>query len=309
MAAGSLLLLVVLWMLLRDRHRAVGLTYRSAAAGACMGTTGDTERGDQSDTRGLRLSDTLGDATVEEMRAMSVERIEEAADSLGDHWRPSVDGHVLERSPAQTYATGRQLDVPTLVGSNADEASLVLASPPDTDVEDYRSEARETYREDADRFLELYPGDTPEQVLGSRLQADTDKIMTRGMHRWAQLQTQTGESHAYLYFFSHVPPEEGLERFGAYHGAEVMYAYDNLGADSDADYTEADYRLRDLMSAYWLDFVRTGDPNAPGLPTWPTVEHAPDHVMEFGGGGGANVAPRPRPDAVDFWMGYDGSIP
>src|SRR3546814_12745929 len=60
--------------------------------------------------------------------------------------------------------------------------------------------------------------------------------MTRGMYRWAQLQAQTGDSSAYLYFFSHVPPEEGLEKFGAYHGAEVMYAFDNLGADSDADY-------------------------------------------------------------------------
>jgi para-nitrobenzyl esterase len=284
------------------------------AAGACMGTTGDTGRGDQSDTRavaedaGLRLSEALGGATVEEMREMSVGRIEDAADSLGDHWRPSVDGHVLERPPAETYATGRQLDVPTLVGNNADEASLALASPPDTDVEDYRSEVRDTYREDADRFLELYPGDTPDQVLESRLQADTDKIMTRGMYRWAQLQTESGESSAYLYFFSHIPPEEGLEKFGAYHGAEVMYAYDNLGADSDADYTEADHRLRDLMSGYWVDFVRTGDPNAPGLPTWPTVEQAPDHVMEFGESG-AGVAPRPRPDAVDFWMRFDGPIP
>src|SRR3546814_324302 len=97
--------------------------------------------------------------------------------------------------------------------------------------------------EEAIRYLGLYPGDTSEQVRESRLQAETDRVMTRGMYRWAQLQAQTGDSSAYLYFFSHVPPEEGLEKFGAYHGAEVMYAFDNLGADSDADYTEADYRL------------------------------------------------------------------
>lgn len=102
-------------------------------------------------------------------------------------------------------------------------------------------------------------------------------------------------------------PEKGLVKFGSYHGAEVMYAYDNLGADGDADYTGADHRLRDQMSAYWVSFVRTGDPNAPGLPAWPTFEQAPDHVMEFDGGSGMN--PRPRPDAVDFWMDYDGPIP
>src|SRR3546814_10346246 len=121
----------------------------------------------------------------------------------------------------------------SLVGSNASEASLALALPPDSDVERYRSDVDETYGDEADRFLDLYPGDTSEQVLESRLQAETDRVMTRGMYRWAQLQAQTGDSSAYLYFFSHVPPEEGLEKFGAYHGAEVMYAFDNLGADRD----------------------------------------------------------------------------
>ncbi|MET8203713.1 carboxylesterase/lipase family protein [Micromonospora taraxaci] len=284
-----------------------------AGSGACMGTTGNTERGDQTDTReaaedaGRRLSEQLGGATIEEMREMPAERLVDAAGALDAHWQPSVDGHVLERSPAETYASGEHLDVPTLVGSNADEASLALASPPDTSVDEYRSSARETYGEDADRFLDLYPGETAEQVLESLLRAETDKIMTRAMRRWAQLQTQTGESDAYLYFFSHIPPEKGLEKYGAYHGAEVAYAYDNLGADSAADYTEADYRLRDQMSAYWVNFVRTGDPNAPGLPAWPTVAQAPDQVMEFDGGSG--MAPRPRSEAVDFWMEHDGPIP
>src|SRR3546814_20558403 len=120
--------------------------------------------------------------------------------------------------------------------------------------------------------------------------------MNRGMYRWAQLPVHTVVSSAYLYCFSHVPPEEGLEKFGAYHGAEVMYAFDNLGADSDADYTEADYRLRDLMSAYWVSFVRTGDPNAPGLPRWLTGDHAPDQLMEPRGRNG--MPPHPPPPTI-----------
>ncbi|MCP3015154.1 carboxylesterase family protein [Nocardiopsis dassonvillei] len=98
-----------------------------------------------------------------------------------------------------------------------------------------------------------------------------------------------------------------MERYGAYHGAEVPYAYDNLGADSDADYTETDYRLRGQMSVYWVNFARTGDPNGPGLPAWPTVAQEPEQVMEFDGG--SAVAPRPRPEAVDFWMEFDGPVP
>lgn len=282
-------------------------------SGACMGTTGDTERDDQTDTRavaedaGRRLSEALGGATVEEMRSMSAGRIVEAADSLGEHWRPSVDGHVLDRPPAEIYAAGAQLDVPILVGSTADEASLALASPPDTDVERYRTDAIERHGAAVDRYLDLYPGETPDQALRSQLRAETDKIMTRAMYRWARLQTETGDSPAYLYFFAHVPPEEGLEKFGAYHGAEVPYVFDNLGADGDADYADADFLLRDQMSAYWVNFASTGDPNGPGLPDWPTFGQAGDAAMVFDGG--SAVMLHPRREAIHFWMEYDGPIP
>lgn len=283
-------------------------------SGACMGTTGSKEEGDQFDTRaaaeeaGLRLSERLGGATPEEMRAMPVDRVLDAAADLASHWRPSIDGHVLPESPADIYASGQQHDVPILVGSNADEASLALVLPPELDVDEYQSSARTTYGDLAERFLSLYPGETPEQALESSMQAQTDSVMTRAMLRWAQLQTQSGDADAYLYFFSHTPPEKGLQRFGAYHGAEVAYAYDNLGADHDAAYTEADYLLRDQMSDYWVAFARTGDPNGATHPDWRTVESAPEHVMEFTGDGG-RMTDRPHAEAIDFWLEYDGPIP
>ncbi|MFJ2758090.1 carboxylesterase/lipase family protein [Nocardioides sp. NPDC087217] len=283
------------------------------ASGACMGTTGDTADGDQADTRavaeqaGRRLTQELGDATIREMRRMPIDRITEAAAVVGPHWRPSVDGHVLDRSPAQIYASGDQLDVPLLVGSNADESSLALASPPDDDVDAYAASVQKKYGDAAERFRDLYPGRTEDQVLDSLLQSQTDQVMTRAMHRWARLQTQSGRAPAYLYFFTHTPPDKGLEKYGAYHGAEVMYAYDNLGKDGDADYTDADFRLRDQMRGHWLNFVTTGDPNGPGLPAWPSVGEEPDQVMEFDSYSG--MAPRPRPAAVDFWMSYRGPTP
>ncbi|MEG9552492.1 MULTISPECIES: carboxylesterase/lipase family protein [Streptomyces griseus group] len=280
--------------------------------GACMGTRGNTERGDQYDTgpvaedAGRRLSERLGGATVEEMRRMPVERVVDAAKSLKSHWRPSIDGLVLDRTPAEIYAAGDQLDVPTLVGSNANEASLALLSPPDADVAGYRKKVRQEHGADADLFLRLYPGETEAQVLDSLLQAETDKIMTRAMRRWGTLQTRTGKADVYAYYFAHVPPEAGLRRFGAYHGAEVMYAYDNLGKDGDAAYGQRDHTLRDQMSGFWINFARTGDPNGPGLPAWPTLREEAEKVMRFDGG--SAVAPRPRPDAVDFWMRYDGPL-
>lgn len=283
------------------------------ASGACMGTTGDTERGDQSDSRdvaeraGVALSEELGGASIEEMRQLPVAQIERAAATLKQHWRPSVDGYVLERPAAEIYATGDQLDVPLLTGSNADESSLALASPPDDDVSRYRSETITTYGPQAGTVLALYPGLDPEQVLESRLRLQTDSVMTRAHRRWARLHGQTSSSASWQYFFTHTPPVPGLNRYGAHHGAEVGYAYDNLGAVGDAVYTSADLRLRDEVSGYWVNFVRTGDPNGPGLPAWDDVDEAPEQVLELAAGG-SRMTPRPRSSAIDFWLAYQGPL-
>ncbi len=279
-------------------------------SGSCMGTVGDTADGDMYDAPEVaregaqKLSDELGGATLEEMRAMPTDRIVEAASKLDVKWRPSIDNHLLPQSPTEIYAAGEQNDVPLLLGSNKDEASLQLAEPLEDDPEAYARDAEKTYGDLAQEFLALYPGQTSEQVIDSTLHAKTDQSFTRAMRAWAHAAVETGDSEVYQYYFTRTPPEAGLERYGAYHGAELMYAYDNLGADGHADYTEVDYRIRDEMSAHWLNFATNGNPNDGQLVSWESVNTAPNKVKEFGESIG--MVPRPRADAVDFWMRYTG---
>ncbi|GAA3224004.1 carboxylesterase family protein [Pseudonocardia petroleophila] len=287
-------------------HRVIG------GSGGCLGTAGDTAAGDQVDTRevarraGQELSSRLGGASVAELRAMPAERVFAASRELAGHWRPSIDGHALRRAAAEVIAAGEQHDVPILVGSNADEASLARAAPPDTDPAVYRADVERRFGTDAEEYLRLYPGGSDAEVLDSILRADADRVVHRAMHLWAREHTSTGTADAYVYFFTRVPPDPALQEFGAYHGAELMYAYGTLGAAGDADYTAADLRLSARMTDHWVRFAATGDPNGPGLPRWPSVAESPDQVMGLGERSG--MRPRPRADAVDFWLRHAGPI-
>lgn len=281
-------------------------------SGACTGTVGDTAAGDQVDSRdvaryaGRALSARLGDASITDLRAVPAERIAEAAADLARHWRPSIDGHLLVRAATEVFAAGEQHDVDLMVGSNADEESLALAAPPEIDPVAHRDEAARRHGPDAARYLELYPGDTAEQALDSTLRAEADRIMHRGVRLWATEHSRTARSKVYAYHFTRTPPDPALQEFGAYHTAELMYAYGTLGASGDADYTPADRALSALVTDQWVNFAATGDPNGPGLPTWPTVAQAPEQVMGLDLTSG--MRERPRADGVDFWLGYRGPI-
>lgn len=35
------------------------------------------------------------------------------------------------------------------------------------------------------------------------------------------------------------------------------------------------------MTSYWINFVRSGDPNGPGLPEWPSFSEADSRVQQL----------------------------
>jgi para-nitrobenzyl esterase len=56
---------------------------------------------------------------------------------------------------------------------------------------------------------------------------------------------------------------------GAVHSAEIQYAMGNLDLDKRYTWEPADYEVSKTMQAYFVNFIKTGNPNGPGLPNWP----------------------------------------
>jgi para-nitrobenzyl esterase len=83
-----------------------------------------------------------------------------------------------------------------------------------------------------------------------------------------------------LYFFTRVPPGPDSERYRSYHAAEIQYVFGNLRPARP--WEDADRKLSDAMSSYWVNFAATGNPNGKGLPKWPGYDAKADPSMEFG---------------------------
>lgn len=73
---------------------------------------------------------------------------------------------------------------------------------------------------------------------------------------------------------------------GAQHATDVPFFLDTVKVKY-ADATAEDVRVGETISAYVLNFARTGDPNGPGLPSWPRYDRTGDQIVDFASSGAA----------------------
>ncbi len=252
-------------------------------------------------TAGVAFAEAKGAASLRDLRAMpAAQLMARVGDTPGPAFRPVIDGHFLPADPIAIYARGEQNDVPELTGMNLDEPS----SLPDYGVVPmarYQKFVRERYGAAlAATFFELYPSDTQEQSGESQKAAIRDTGLV-SMQMWAEHRAKTARNSAFTYCWTHPMPGPDRARYGAFHTSEVPYVFNTLD-QSTRPWSDEDRRLADLMGAYWVNFMKTGDPNGGGLPRWPPIEPGAAVTMELG----KRPGPRPvaRPEALQFWRTY-----
>ena len=93
---------------------------------------------------------------------------------------------------------------------------------------------------------------------------------------------------------------------GSGHGSDVPFAFQTLAGGRQGSPTPEALELSDMISSYWVDFAKTGDPNGQGLPQWPAFSRDDPKVMVFD----QNPSARPLPniDKLKIFAGYNASI-
>jgi para-nitrobenzyl esterase len=97
----------------------------------------------------------------------------------------------------------------------------------------------------------------------------------------AERRAALGKGPVYLYYFRWETPVEG-GRLKSPHTIEIPFAFDNVNvaARLTGGGPEA-VALADKVSDAWIAFARTGNPDTPKLPHWPSFKLAERPTMVF----------------------------
>jgi para-nitrobenzyl esterase len=222
------------------------------------------------------------------LRALSVETLLKAQPPPGRVWA-FVDGTVVPDLVGAMFQDGKQHAVPFLLGGNSFEGWMTANVP--------GAMARMAPDVATDQLEALY-GKRTEHEYAQQWFGD-NTFLAAAKHQAANMAKAGGGKGApvYLYYMSHQTQATRSTFRGVRHADEIPYVFETLKA-TQTNVAEADVKTSALMASYWTNFAKTGDPNGPGLPTWPAYDAGADTWFEIGD----TVAPKPgnKADLLDW---------
>lgn len=233
--------------------------------------------------RAEKLMKTLGLAIgeVEQLQNVPVERIFEANVAINPRvlggWAPVVDGRALPTHPFDPAASTISAHVPLIIGTNKDEATLLLLGDqalPSLDWDRLYRRVQAIVGDAAGPLIAAYQKTRPQASPADIFTAISSDQMRIQSVRLAERKAAQGAAPAYMYLFTWETPRlDG--RLKSCHALEIAFVFDNLFYGRGLNGESPEIRpLADRMSEAWLSFAREGVPASLGainrpLPAWP----------------------------------------
>jgi para-nitrobenzyl esterase len=218
----------------------------------------------------------------------------------GLNFGPVLDGKSLPTNQFDPTAPALSASVPFLTGTTATETTFFQPDARLHQIDD--AELRNRVKTlvkgtdaDAQRLIDLYRKNQPgRDNIDIFLRMDTDNSFFRqGVETQAERKAAQRSAPVYMYRFEYYSPvREG--RLKAMHCMEIPFVFDNLEAGKIyTGISPAAQRIADQMSAAWVAFARTGNPNHRGIPQWAAFNADQRATMVFGAGNDAKLVNDP----------------
>ncbi|WP_309644140.1 carboxylesterase/lipase family protein [Phenylobacterium sp.] len=242
----------------------------------------------EADQTARALLSALGVDSAEALAEIPTEVLSHASVAIpGEAMRlytPVVDGIALPRDPFTPDASPLCADIPVLIGTNKDENTLFMIGHPkfgEFTEEDLAKHAATGAGRKADALVsalrEAHPDYSPTHLACA---VGTATGMWGGSITLAERKAAQA-APVWMYMLTwETPVSRG--RLRCPHALEIPLVFDNVErARNFVGRGEEPQRVADQMSAAWLAFARTGDPNTPALPAWPAYDAARRATMIF----------------------------
>jgi para-nitrobenzyl esterase len=179
---------------------------------------------------GARVAAALQAPNLAALRAANAQALTDGATALGFFPFLTIDGHVLTDQLVNVFDRGAQAHVPLLAGFNSGEirSLRVLAPPAPTNAADYERVIHARYGDLAGEYLRLYPGANLEESVIANTR---DALYGWTAERLVRKQASIGEP-SFLYLFDHGYAAADAMHLHGFHGSELPYVWDNLGASA-----------------------------------------------------------------------------
>lgn len=260
----------------------------------------------EAEKAGVYMMRRMGYKNVKEMRKVPAEVLMKQA-NVRNVPVYNIDNHFLTEQPFATYAAGRQMRVPLLVGGNSLEMSpaayfgYITMSGREITMEDIAKTASGMFGDNTDEMLSLYGITAPDDIYKQPgIDLCGDLFLAYSTWRWGNIHNATSGQPVYRYLYSRERPkmmiegkvaglaggvkdkteaEEVVENkipeiHGAVHSADIEYAMGNLPTNRVYDWQPEDYMVSDIFMGYYANFVKTGNPNGIGLPQWLPLDNS-----------------------------------
>jgi para-nitrobenzyl esterase len=229
----------------------------------------------EAEANGEKLLSQLEAKSINELRNLSAEELHAKILKFNPPYSPVLDGYFLPTDLKQHYANKKHNDVPTLTGWVTGDGAI--GSTIKISKETYVENIQKQFKEKSTEMLKYFPGHTDEEARAS--ESKRRRLQFGGLSAilWAQYNSKP----SFVYEFDHVPVEKpNFPDYGAFHTADVPFALGTLYT-WNRPWREVDLKMEKTMSNYWVNFIKTGNPNGKGQAIWPKYDTNNEAIMRL----------------------------